>query len=45
MPIKEKTSFKSLYLAYLVLINVWVDKCLDAILWGMEFNFIKCWLK
>jgi hypothetical protein len=42
MPIKEKTSFNPYTLHTLFKINVWVDKCLDATLWGMEFNFIKC---
>jgi hypothetical protein len=44
MAIKEKTSFNPYTLYTLFKINVWVDKCLDATLSGMEFNFIKCWL-
>jgi hypothetical protein len=33
---KEKTSFNPYTLHTLFQINVWVDKCLDAILW--EWN-------
>jgi hypothetical protein len=31
MPIKEKTSFNPYTLYTLFKINVWVDKCLDAL--------------
>jgi hypothetical protein len=40
--LRKRLVFNPYTLHTLFQINVWVDKCLDAILWGKEINFIKC---